>query len=562
MKRITIKTQLGGMFGLTMALFVVLLMVTIYQFQSATNSYQNIINGPVERTMALKNAQDSFHKGIAEIRGYMAYGDEKYAQATIQELNDSLAIIKKVSAATTSVTTRQEAEKMQIALASYIEDMKTVIVMKRANDPGLAVFLGVAREKTEVVNQQFETVFKAQSAALTEMIGQLNDKESFVLNTVIGFSLVIILAVLVLILWYSRGLVNRINQVRGELLVVSGLDLSTENLHVKKNDEIGDMTVAVINMKKALRGIVGQVRNSTDTLAAASEELTSTVEEQLRTSEVIAQTTGDIAAGTSDNTNNITEISAVIEEVTAGTEEINATTVQVNQTTLQAVNEANQGMQLIHRVVSQNEIIEKSMKEITDVSTSLVKGSSEIQEIVTVISNIAGQTNLLALNAAIEAARAGEAGRGFAVVADEVRKLAEQSADASKHIGMIIRKMTADIGFSVNMVTKANTEVAAGKLAAADTEKGFKVIVDKLGQVQSGMEQISLGVEETAKGMQSVVVNVQNISEVAQNTSASTQTVAAAAEEQNASLNEVTSSAEALANMATELNEIVRKFTI
>jgi methyl-accepting chemotaxis protein len=147
-------------------------------------------------------------------------------------------------------------------------------------------------------------------------------------------------------------------------------------------------------------------------------------------------------------------------------------------------------------------------------------------------------------------------------VAEEVRKLAEQSADATRHIGEIIRKMTADIDFSVNVVGKANSEVEAGKVAAADTEKGFLDIVDKLGHVQEGMETITKAVEDTAKGMQSIVANVQNISAVAEETNASTQTVAAAAEEQNASLTEVAGSSEALAKLATELNEVIRKFRI
>jgi methyl-accepting chemotaxis protein len=322
------------------------------------------------------------------------------------------------------------------------------------------------------------------------------------------------------------------------------------------------MAEAIISMKQSLRDVVGQVKNSAVALAASSEELTSTVEEQVRTSEVIAQTTGDIALGSAQNTNHIAEISAVIEEITAGAEQMSASAADVNSATQEAVADANQGMQLIRKVVSQNEIIEKSMKDITDVSTSLVRGSSEIQKIATVISNIAGQTNLLALNAAIEAARAGEAGRGFAVVAEEVRKLAEQCGEATKDIGEIIHKMTADIEFSVNVANKANSEVVAGKEVAANTEKGFETIVDKLGYVQSGMEQITHTVEETAKGMQTIVSNVQNISAVAQEASASTHTVASAAEEQNASLNEVTASAEALSKMAGSLNDTIKKFRV
>jgi len=260
------------------------------------------------------------------------------------------------------------------------------------------------------------------------------------------------------------------------------------------------------------------------------------------------------------NTSNIGEISAVIEEVSAGTEEMHATAAHVNDITRDAVNEANQGMKLIHKVVTQNETIEHSMADISKVSESLVKGSGDIQEIVAVIRNIASQTNLLALNAAIEAARAGEAGRGFAVVADEVRKLAEQSATATNHIEEIIRKMTGDIQFTVNVVGKTSTEVLAGKAAADDSQRGFETIVDKLEQARVGMEQINRAVEETARGMQSVVNNVQSISAIAEETGASSQTVAASAEEQNASLHEINSSAEALAKMATGLNEITSRF--
>ncbi len=559
MKRIPIGLQLGMMFTVNIVLLAALIGVTIYQLQTSSEAYQNMINGPVQRTMAFQDARKSYEKGVAEFRGFMAYGADSYATAMATEMNASIETVKKIGATTTSVETRQEAEKLAAAIASYNDDLQKAIVMKRANDPGLNAFVASGRQKTEVINKQFEAVFAAQDGMMRQLIKNLNDKQSTVLKSVAGASAAIVILVIVLLVWYSRGLARRLAHLSDELAAVSELDLTRQDAHATRNDEIGDMAEAVIVMKKALRGIVGQVRTSADTLAAASEELSSTVEEQLRTSGIIANTTGEIAAGAAQNTNNITEISAVIEEVSAGAEQMNASATTVNHTTQEAVADARQGMQLIKKVVTQNETIEKSMQEITDVSNSLVKGSAEIQEIVTVISNIAGQTNLLALNAAIEAARAGEAGRGFAVVAEEVRKLAEQSADATNHIGDIIRKMTTDIDFAVNVVSKANAEVEAGKAAAADSEKEFQDIV---GLVQTGLEEISKAVEEPAKGMQAIVANVQNISAVAEETNASTQTVAAAAEEQNASLTEVAGSAESLAKMATELNEVIRKFKV
>jgi methyl-accepting chemotaxis protein len=562
MKRIPIGLQLGMMFAVTMIALVALIGVTIYQFQGASEAYRNTISGPIQRTMAFMDARESYQKAIAEIRGYLGYGDERYAESVTKEMNATIETVKKVLTATTSTATKQEGEKLVTALVAYDADLKRAIAMKRANDPGLNAFVASTRPKTEAINKQFDAVFVSQEGALKQFIADLNDKQGLVLKSVTGASAAIVVLVIIALVWFSRGLARRLAHLSSELQAVSALDLTRKDIHATRNDEIGDMAEAVVIMKHALRQIVGQVRSGADTLASSSEELSSTVEEQLRTSGIIANTTGEIASGAAQNTNNITEISAVIEEVTAGAQQMNASAVTVNHTTQEAVADARQGMQLIKKVVVQNETIEKSMQEITEVSNALVKGSAEIQEIVTVISNIAGQTNLLALNAAIEAARAGEAGRGFAVVAEEVRKLAEQSADATRHIGEIIRKMTADIDFSVNVVGKANSEVEAGKVAAADTEKGFLDIVDKLGHVQEGMETITKAVEDTAKGMQSIVANVQNISAVAEETNASTQTVAAAAEEQNASLTEVAGSSEALAKLATELNEVIRKFRI
>ncbi|SMC99372.1 methyl-accepting chemotaxis protein [Sporomusa malonica] len=562
MKRMTIGTQLSGMFGIVIVILVVLLGVTIYQFQVAAAAYQNMLTGSVTRTVELLKAQDNFHSGLADTRGYLAYGAENYANSAIENYNTSLEAVTQFTAGVTSLEARREGEKLQVEINSYVEDSKKVFALKRANDPGLGTALSALRDKTVIVDKQFQTTFDVQNTIRSKRIEELNANQNLVLKTVIGLGVAIIVVAVVLVVWYSRNLARRVNVLRSELIAVSNLDISTKDVHATRNDEIGDMAEAVVAMKNSLRDIVSNVRHGADMLAASSEELTSTVEEQLRTSEVIANATGEIAAGSSQNTNNITEISAVIEEVTAGAEQISASAAEVNNTALRAATDANQGMQLIQRVVSQNDTIEKSMKDITEVAASLVDGSGKIQEIVTVISSIAGQTNLLALNAAIEAARAGDAGRGFAVVAEEVRKLAEQSAGATNHIGEIIRKMTADIDFSVSVVSKANTEVEVGKLAAADTQKGFENIVDKLGQVQSGMAQISQAVAETAKGMQVVVANVQNIGAVAEETNASTQTVAAAAEEQNASLSEVNCSAEALAKMATELNEAIRRFKV
>lgn len=564
-RRYPIIGQLTSMFAGTILFFLVVLGYALYSYSSTTASlvnYSGKVNNDTVRLIMVKDAHTDYTRALLNMRGFLFYPDgaAQYEQGYRDNFKNSYETVKKYNS--TVQTVDGDADQLEKLLAEYQVVGDRAITAKKNNSPDLNKILSQGRQLVERIDAQFATVTRMQGNSINSASESLIDQSRSQTRIGIIAGIVTTIFVMFVAVAYSRNIAIRLNNLKNEVMAVSSLDLTKIDVHATRNDEIGDMAEAIISMKQSLREVVGQIRNSAVTLAASSEGLTSTAEEQLRTSEVIASTTGDIALGSAQNTHHITEISAVIEEVTAGAEQMSASAADVNSTTQKTVTDATQGMQLIRKVVSQNENITKSMKEIIDTSASLVKGSSEIQKIATVISNIAGQTNLLALNAAIEAARAGEAGRGFAVVAEEVRKLAEQCADATNHIGEIICKMTTDIEFSVNVVNKANIEVVAGKEAAVDTEKGFETIVEKLGLVKNGMGQITHAVEETTRGMQTIVSNVQNINAVAQETSASSHTVATAAEEQNASLNEVTSSAESLSKMAADLNDIIKKFRL
>lgn len=241
---------------------------------------------------------------------------------------------------------------------------------------------------------------------------------------------------------------------------------------------------------------------------------------------------------------------------------MNTGTTEVNAHAHHAVEETRQGMNQLDQIVKETGKVEQAMVDITEITASLAQGSQDIKGIVSVIQGIAGQTNLLALNAAIEAARAGEAGRGFAVVAEEVRKLAEQSADATRNIEAIIDKMGREMEIAVHTVEAANAIVGEGSQATARTHRDFFAITEKLGSVQSAMGQIAQAVSESSQGTHSMAGNIQNISAVAQQTSANTQTVAVAVKQQLAGMQEVGANAAAMAGLATELEAVVGGFRV
>ncbi|MBC8016343.1 MAG: methyl-accepting chemotaxis protein, partial [Sporomusaceae bacterium] len=372
----------------------------------------------------------------------------------------------------------------------------------------------------------------------------------------------IVLLVAGLVFWYSRNMSRRLGVVGQDLARVGNLDLTGEDLQPKRNDEIGDMGLATNAMRKSLKEFVRQIADNSQTLAASSEELSASVGEHLRAVDTVAQSINDIAAGATQNADNISNISATLEEISAGSQQISAGASEVNVSTQNAVSEAGNGMNMLAQLVNQNESINKSMSEITVVTTHLSEGSEQIKGIVDVINGIAAQTNLLALNAAIEAARAGEAGRGFAVVADEVRKLAEQSSSATKDIAGIISNMSGEINIAVATVGRANKEVTKGKEVALSTQKGFKVIIEKLEGVKTGVAQIAIAVDETSKGTQTMVTSVESISSIAHSTSSNAETVAASSEEQSAGMHEISENVVNLSNLAADMMEVVRKFKI
>lgn len=561
-QRFSIGAQLGMIMGLALLLLGTVIGFTLFELTRSGAAYQQILSGTVPRTLGLQRSQDDFHRGLSELRGYMAYGDEKYAADTMTILTKSQEEVQKFVAETNAAESKQIGENLLAEYPAQLADIQKGLALKRTNDPGLNSIMMIVRDRSDTMNGLFDKLVSIQNSRMQDMGRVLNEQQAAAVRLAAGVSLTVLLFVIVLLVWYSRRLMRRLTVLNNELLAVSKLDLSKPDVCATQNDEIGDMASAVIHVKHELINIIRQLHGKADALSAASEELSAAVGEQLQASENIANTITAVAAGADQNTTNIGEISAVTQQVGAGAEEISASASHVNSTTQDAVGDAAKGMQLIHRLVDQNATIESSMGDITRVSEALVKRSDDIQQIVTTISTIAGQTNLLALNAAIEAARAGEAGRGFAVVAEEVRKLAEQSAVATSEIEGIIGQMTDDIQFTVEVVGKANAEVKAGKTATDETQQGFQAITEKLEQVKDGMDQISHAVEETAQGMQTVVDNIQNISAVAQETSASAQTVAASAEEQNASLHGVSNNSDALAQMATELNALAAQFKL
>jgi methyl-accepting chemotaxis protein len=206
--------------------------------------------------------------------------------------------------------------------------------------------------------------------------------------------------------------------------------------------------------------------------------------------------------------------------------------------------------------------ISNTVNDLAKVIKGLGDRSQEIGQIVEVITGIAQQTNLLALNAAIEAARAGEHGRGFAVVADEVRKLAEQSAESAQQITNLIGTIQADTSTAVNVMDSTIQEVSSGIGVVNTAGEAFNRIENLINTVAKQIQEVSAASQQMSVGAMQVVKAIDEISDVSEKTAAGTQNVSAAAQEQLASMEEISASSSSLSKMATELQTLVSRFKV
>lgn len=527
------------------------------------NQYKFLLDDRVKKTQLVDDMIFNQQDYTSDIRGYMIYIDSKYLEGRSEKNDLFQAGYEELEKKLKNKEDKAVLEEIQKAKLEYTELSEKIIthVQKEETQEALAIAKEASVLEETIIQKSLQlsdNQIKYMQETRNEIDNLVYAMQRFIILVIIaGFILSITLPIVL-----SRSISRPVRKLTAAIGQVAGGNLQVEEIQIRNKDEIGEMAGALNKMVIELKSIVSSMRDSSTQLAVQSEQMSASSEESLASSEMVAKTAEENMQGTNqqvviieNSVDSMNEMAAAVGRIT----ESNVDMLHSAETVNALVREGSSSM---NAVTKEMNTINTTIQDSASIMKLMASHSGDIQRVTALITDISDQTNLLALNAAIEAARAGEHGKGFAVVADEVRKLAEQSKISASEIANMVSLIQDATKKGVESIKMGTKKAEDGLVASETSLQVFDQIKVAVGEVSKRIESASIAINEIQAMTEEVAAGSDAIKEIAVSAAERAHDTSAATEEQLAANEQITSGAQSLASLAESLQKEVSHFKI
>jgi methyl-accepting chemotaxis protein len=539
MRQLKIAPRAVISFSIIGALVVLLGLFAMYQLKSVRTQGEDLSDKGIPSLSALNSLNEAMLR--LRITAYRLVVDRedvklRVTMARIDELNGHLVeAMARYEKLVDDDAERAQYQNFKQFIGEYNAVNREMIQLSNADRPGdmLALLGGKYKKASEELSLQMAALTKINQEGAAQSDQQADQAYAEAITGVFAFIIVAAVLTGLMALLFTRSITRPLTQAVRVAQVIAKGDL-TGSIDVAGVDEPAQLLNALQTMQQNLKSTILNIADSSNQLASAADELNAVTE--------------DSTHGLHQQSHEIEQAAAAVNEMTAAVDEVARNAVATFEASKDSTQTAKHGQQQVSRTVESIRLLSDDVTRTSEEVKNLGDGVANISKVLDVIRAIAEQTNLLALNAAIEAARAGEAGRGFAVVADEVRALAHRTQTSTQEIEQMVGTIQKGSTGAMDAM-QASTQRARQTLdIAQDAGGALERITDAINQISERNLVIASASEEQAQVAREVDRNLVNIRDLAVQTSAGANQTSAASQE--------------LSKLATRLNTLVARFSV